>query len=160
MQVEVAVRYGWTSHLEQPIDQNAPDTDVHKVAKEIICIDSSEEGSAPSVDEEGSSEEEEKQEHPLIDEAYRSAQDAFVVNKDGKLVGGSSILNLMETVPSNWPLSRLTLPLKEFVIRLDRLMAGYCMQRLATRVDPRRCLDRIAKSAKKHRSQSCFLTGH
>ena len=57
-------------------------------------------------------------------------------------------LNLVEIFPPQWPLAKLTLPLKSFVHRLDRLIAGYLMEMAATHYYPRQCRKNIATSAK------------
>ena len=54
----------------------------------------------------------------------------------------------MEIFPPQWPLAKLTLPLKSFVHRLDRLTAGYLMEMAATHYYPRQCRKNIATSAK------------
>ena len=50
--------------------------------------------------------------------------------------------------PPQRPLARLTLPLKSFVHRLDRLIAGYLMELAATHYVPEQCHRNIAASAK------------
>ena len=84
----------------------------------------------------------------MIEDAYSATQGVFEVDQERKLKGGMDTLNLMEIFPPEWPLAKLTLPLKSFVHRLDRLIAGYLMEMAATHRNPDQCHKHIAKSAK------------
>ena len=55
-------------------------------------------------------------------------RDAFHTTTEGKLMGGDSSLNQLESLPAHWPLAKLTLPLKFGVNRLDGLVVGYLME--------------------------------
>ena len=84
----------------------------------------------------------------MLEHAYHAADGVFKVNRDGTLQGGMATLNLMEIFPPQWPLARLTLPLKSFVHRLDRLIARYLMEVVATCSDPYQCRRNISTFAK------------
>ena len=81
----------------------------------------------------------------MLDHAYR---DAIHTTADGKLIGGDSSLNLLESLPPHWPLAKLTLPLKFGVNRLDGLVAGYLMELMATHSDASLCRKQISSFAK------------
>ena len=139
---EAAVARGWTDHVEQPIDQNAPEADLRNVATDVISVNDSEVDSASSAGD-GSSDgngddtssrssessgseppaSEVSDQHSMLEHAYEATQDAFHVTKDGQLQDGIATLRLMEIFPPQWPLARLTLPLKSFVHRLGQLIA-------------------------------------
>ena len=63
-------------------------------------------------------------------------------------MGGDGSLNQLESLPSHWPLAKLTLPLKFGVNRLDGLLVGYLMELRATHSDPSRCRRQISSFAK------------
>ena len=46
---EAAVARGWTDHVEQPIDQNAPEADLRNVPIDVISVNASEVDSASSA---------------------------------------------------------------------------------------------------------------
>ena len=105
-------------------------------------------GDPSSSSSESSGSEPPASEDTMLEHAYEATQNAFHVTREGKLQGGMATLNLMEIFPPQWPLARLTLPLKSFVHRLDRLTAGYLMELAATHYAPERCRKSIALSAK------------
>ena len=145
-----ALARGWTDHMEQPIDQNAIEADLRNVPSDVIRVDASEvdresagEDSGDSYDDDTSSSSdsscsepplsEVSDQHSMLEHTYQATNGVFKVNRDGTLQGGKATLNLMEIFPPpQWPLARLTLPLKFFVQRLDRLIAGYLMEVVAT----------------------------
>ena len=107
----------------------------------MVCFPFPSDGEADSSDKEGDQatttsesrdesgiddqESEAVDEHTLLDEAYDSLKDAFTVSDaDGSLVGGDQTLAQLEKLPPRWPLARMMVPLKEFIARLVRLMAG------------------------------------
>ena len=51
---EAAIARGWNDHMEQPIDQNAPETDLRNVPMDIISVNSSEVDSESSGGDESS----------------------------------------------------------------------------------------------------------
>ena len=71
----------------------------------------------------------------MMEHAYQSLQDAFLV-KNGQLVGGDGTLNQLEFLPFHWPLAKLTLPLKFGVNRLEGLVVGFLMELMATKSQP------------------------
>ena len=83
----------------------------------------------------------------MLEHAYHAADGVLKVNRDGTLQGGMATLNLMEIFPPQWPLA-MTLPLKSFVHPLDRLIAGYLMEVVATCSDPYQCRRNISTFAK------------
>ena len=72
----------------------------------------------------------------------------FIVNEDGTLEGEEASLNVMDIFPPHWPLAKMTLPLKFGVQRLDRLVAGYLMELIATQPDLDQCRNRTSSFAK------------
>ena len=144
---------GWTDHIEQPIDQNAPATNLRKVPMDVICISSDEEdtnssGVGQSSEEDSddsvstsssdtSSGSEPSFDLSLLGTPNHGTKGVFQVDKAGNLIEGDNTLRLMEAIPSHWPLARLSLPLKQLVHRLDRLLASYIMELMATYVDVR-----------------------
>ena len=54
----------------------------------------------------------------------------------------------MDIFPPHWPLAKMTLDLKFGVQRLDRLIAGYLMELIATQQDPDQCRKSISSFAK------------
>ena len=161
-----AIARGWTDHDEQPVDQNAPETDLRNVPKDVISFsssevdsessdedDSSDDLSSTSTSSDASSESEPpasevSDQQSMLEHAYDQAYDAFHVLQDGTLQGGDATLNLMEIFPSHWPLAKLTLPLKFAVQRLDRLIAGYLMELIATHHHPDQCRKSTSNFAK------------
>ena len=85
--------------------------------------------------------------HSMIAAAHRGTQEVFRVDKQGNWKGDNA-LRVMEAFPSHWPLAKVTLPLKAFVHRLGRLIAGFFMELMATHIDPSLCQRGIDKSAK------------
>ena len=83
----------------------------------------------------------------MMEHAYQSIQNAFSVN-NGQLVGGDGTLNQLQFLPFHWPLAKLTLPLKFGVNRLDRLVVGFLMELMATKLQPWRCRRQISFFAK------------
>ena len=77
--------------------------------------------------------------YSVLDHAYQTVRDAFHTTADGKLIGGDSSLNQLESLPPHWPLAKLTLPLKFGVNRLDGLVVGYLMELMATHSDASLC---------------------
>ena len=154
-----AMARGWTDHDhdEQPVDQNAPEADLRNVPMDVISVSSSEVDSESSGEDDSSddlsstttSSDESSDSEPsasevsdqqsMLEHAYDQAYDAFHVLQDGTLQGGDATLNLMEIFPPHWPLAKMTLPLKFAVQRLDRLIAGYLMEVIATHHDPDQC---------------------
>ena len=55
---------------------------------------------------------------------------------------------IMEIFPPSWPLAKMTLALKFCVQRLDRLIAGYLMDVIATHQDPDQCRKSTSAFAK------------
>ena len=86
--------------------------------------------------------------YSMLEHAYQSIQNVFSTTSEGKLVGGDGSLNQLESLPSHWPLAKLTLPLKFGVNRLDGLLVGYLMELRATHSDPSRCRRQISSFAK------------
>ena len=86
--------------------------------------------------------------HSMLEHAYTAAYNAFHVQQDGTLQGGDATLNLMEIFPPHWPLAQMTLPLKFCVQRVDRLIAGYLMEVIATHQDPDQCRKSTSAFAK------------
>ena len=84
----------------------------------------------------------------MLEHPYNAAFDAFHVQQDGALEGGDATLNLMEIFPPHWPLAKMTLPLKFGVRRLDRFIAGYLMEVIATHQDPDQCRKSTSAFAK------------
>ena len=84
----------------------------------------------------------------MLEHAYMVARDAFKVREDGTLEGGEASLNVMDIFPPHWPLAKMTLPLKFGMQRLDRLIAGYLMELIATKQDPGQCRKSISSFAK------------
>ena len=72
----------------------------------------------------------------------------FHTTAEGRLMGGNSSLNQLESLPSHWPLAKLTLPLKFGVNRLDGLVVGYLMELMATHSDASQCRKQISSFAK------------
>ena len=64
------------------------------------------------------------------------------------LEGGLDTLQTLANVPRSWPLARLTIPLSGFSKQLERLLEGYCMEVMATNVQPELHLPSIKKFAK------------
>ena len=159
-----AIARGWTDDMEQPSDQNATETDLRNVPMDIISVNSSEVDCESSGGDESSDGEGDDTSSsslvvnpqlpkcltntPCWSTCMRPLKMCSNVNRDGKLKGGMATLNLMEIFPPQWPLARLTLPLKSFVHRLDRLICGYLMELAATHYVPEQCHRNIAKSAK------------
>ena len=79
----------------------------------------------------------------MLDHAYHTVRDTLQTKVDGSLVGGDGSLNLLKSLPPHWPLAKLTLPLKFGVQRLDRLVAGYLMELMATHSNVSLCRKRI-----------------
>ena len=100
---------------------------------DVICVSSDEEDTNSSGVDQSSEEDSDDSVSTL------SSKGVFQVDKAGNLIGGDNTLRLMEAFPSHWPLARLSLPLKQLVHRLDRLLAGYIMELMATYVDVRLC---------------------
>ena len=92
--------------------------------------------------------------YSMLEHAYHAAKDTLKVTKDGSLVGGEVSLNALESFPPHWPLAKLTLPLKFGVQRLDRLVAAYLMELLATHSDVSQCRKSISYFAK---VLSCYV---
>ena len=86
--------------------------------------------------------------YSMLDHAYHTVRDTIQTTADGSLVGGDGSLNLLESLPPHWPLAKLTLPLKFGVQRLDRLVAGYLMELMATHSNVSLCRKRISSFAK------------
>ena len=86
--------------------------------------------------------------YSMLDHAYQSVRDAFHTTAEGRLIGGDSSLNQLESLPSHWPLAKLTLPLKFGVNRLDGLVVGYLMELMATHSDASQCRKQISSFAK------------
>ena len=163
---DAAVARGWTDHQEQPVDQNASKTDRRNVSDDVISVRASEVDSAFSHGDDSSyesysytssSDESSDTELPasevsnqqsMLKHAYTVARDAFKIRKDGTLEGGETTLNVMDVFPPHWPLTKMTLSLKFGVQRLDRLIAGYLMELIATQQDPGLCRKSISSFAK------------
>ena len=64
------------------------------------------------------------------------------------LEGGLDTLQTLANVPKTWPLARLTIPLSGFSKQLERQLEGYCMEVMATNVQPELHLPSIKKFAK------------
>ena len=161
----VAAR-GWGGHQEQPVDQNAPEADRRNVPDDVISVSDSEvdqdsshgdessyeSGSSTGNGEDRSDSEpamsEVSDQYSMLEHAYQSVRDAFHTTTEGKLVGGDSSLNQLESLPAHWPLAKLTLPLKFGVNRLDGLMVGYLMELMATHSDASQCRKQISSFAK------------
>ena len=161
----VAAR-GWGGHQEQPVDQNAPEADRRNVPDDVISVSDSEvdqdssqgdessyeSGSSTSDGEDRSDSEpamsEVSDQYSMLEHAYQSVRDAFHTTSEGKLVGGDSSLNQLESLPAHWPLAKLTLPLKFGVNRLDGLVVGYLMELMATHSDASKCRKQISSFAK------------
>ena len=62
------------------------------------------------------------------------------------LEGGLDTLQTLANVPKSWPLARLTIPLSGFSKQLERLVEGYCMEVMATNVQPELHLPSIKSS--------------
>ena len=143
---------GWIDHQEQPVDQNAPEADRRNVPEEVISVSDGEVDrvstiggcssqascSTTSSDEDSDTSEPARSEvsvqDSMMEHAYQSLQDAFLV-KNGQLVGGDGTLNQLEFLPFHWPLAKLTLPLKFGVNRLrtgGRLLNGANGHEVAT----------------------------
>ena len=121
----VAAR-GWGGHQEQPVDQNAPEADRRNVPDDVISVSDSEvdqdsshgdessyeSGSSTSSGEDRSDSEpamsEVSDQYSMLEHAYQSVRDAFHTTTEGKLVGGDSSLNQLESLPAHWPLAKLT----------------------------------------------------
>ena len=86
--------------------------------------------------------------YSMLEHAYNAAKNAFHVDQDGTLQGGNATLNLMEIFPRHCPLAKMTLPQKFCVQRLDRLIAGYLMEVIATHQDPEQCRKSTSAFAK------------
>ena len=84
----------------------------------------------------------------MLEHAYSVARDAFKVKEDGTLEGDEASLKVMDIFPPHWPLAKMTLPLKFGVQRLDRLVAGYLMELIATQPDLDQCRNSISSFAK------------
>ena len=141
----VAAR-GWGGHHEQPVDHNAPEADRRNVPDDVISVSDGEIDQESSLGEESSyacdssvSEGKESSDsepamsevsdqYSMLEHAYQSIQNVFSTTSEGKLVGGDGSLNQLESLPSHWPLAKLTLPLKFGVNRLDGLLVGYLME--------------------------------
>ena len=155
---------GWAGHQEQPVDQNAPEADrrnddVISVSDSEVDHDSSQgcessyaSGSSTSSGEDSSESEpamsEVSDQYSMLDHAYQSVRDAFHTTAEGRLIGGDSSLNQLESLPAHWPLAKLTLPLKFGVNRLDGLVVGYLMELMATHSDASQCRKQISSFAK------------
>ena len=158
-----AVARGWAEHQEQPVDQHAPEADRRNVPDDVISVSASEVDSASSHGDEssyyryasysGDSSDSEppvsevSDQYSMLEHAYHAAKDTLHVTKDGSLVRGEVSLNVMD-FPPHWPLAKLTLPLKFGVQRLDRLVAGYLMELMATHSDVSQRRKRISSFAK------------
>ena len=154
---EAAVARGWAEHQEQPVDQNAPEADRRNVPDDVISVSTSEVDSASSHGDDSSYEsysyasysgESSDIEHSMLEHAYSVVRDAFNVKEDGTLEGDEASLNVMDIFPLHWPLAKMTLPLKFGVQRLDRLVAGYLMELIATQPDLDQCRNCISSFAK------------
>ena len=154
----VAAR-GWGGHQEQPVDQNAPEADRRNVPDDVISVSDSEVDQDSSQGDESSyasgsstSDGEDRSDSEpaisMLEHAYQSVRDAFHTTSEGKLVGGDSSLNQLESLPAHWPLAKLTLPLKFGVNRLDGLVVGYLMELMATHSDASKCRKQISSFAK------------
>ena len=161
-----AIARGWAEHQEQPVDQLAPEADRRNVPDDVISVSDSEVDSASSHGDEssyasysyasysnGSSDSEPpvsevSDQYSMLEHAYHAAKDLLQVTKDGSLVGGEVSLNVLESFPAHWPLAKLTLPLKFGAQRLDRLVAGYLMELMATHSDVYQCRKKISSFAK------------
>ena len=113
----VAAR-GWGGHQEQPVDQNAPEADRRNVPDDVISVSESEvdqesshdEVSSYESDSETSSGEDRSDSEPamsevsdqysMLEHAYHSVRDAFHTTTEGKLIGGDSSLNQLESLPA------------------------------------------------------------
>ena len=164
--VDPACARGWADHKEQPVDQNAPEADPRNVPDDVISVSASEvdsdsshggESSYESYSGTASSYESSDTEPPasemsdqqsMLEHACNAAFDAFHVRPDGILEGGEATLNVMDIFPPNWPLAKMTMPLKFGVQRLDRRIAGYLMEVIATHQDPEQCRKRTSSFAK------------
>ena len=163
---EAAVARGRAEHQEQPVDQNAPEADRRNVPDDVISVSTSEVDSASSHGDDSSYESysyasysgessdieppvsEVSDQHSMLEHAYSVARDAFNVKEDGTLEGDEASLNVMDIFPLHWPLAKMTLPLKFGVQRLDRLVAGYLMELIATQPDLDQCRNCISSFAK------------
>ena len=163
---KAAVARGWAEHQEQPVDQTAPEADRRNVPDEVISVSASEVDSASSHGDDSSYESssdasyssdssgaepplsEVSDQHSMLEHAYSIVQNAFVVHEDGTLENEEASLNMMDLFPPHWPLAKMTLPLKFGVNRLDRLVAGYLMELIATQPDPSLCRKQISSFAK------------
>ena len=47
--------------------------------------------------------------YSMLDHAYQSVRDAFHITVEGRLIGGDSSLNQLESLPSHWQLAKLSL---------------------------------------------------
>ena len=157
---------GWAGHQEQPVDQNAPEADRRNVPDEVISVNDSEvdhdsshgdessyeSGSYTSSGDDSTESEpamsEVSDQYSMLDHAYQTVRDAFHTTADGKLIGGDSSLNQLQSLPPHWPLAKLTLPLKFGVNRLDGLVVGYLMELMATHSDASLCRKQISSFAK------------
>ena len=159
--VDAACARGWADHKEQPGDQNAPEADLRNVPDDVISVSASEvdsdsshggDSSYESYSDTTSSYESSDTESPasevsdkqsLLEHAYDAAFDAFHVLPDGTLEG-------VRLRSMSWRSSHriMTLPLKFGVQRLDRLIAGYLMEVIATHQDPEQCRKSTSSFAK------------
>ena len=161
-----AIARGWAEHQEQPVDQLAPEADRRNVPDDVITVSDSEVDSASSHGDDssyasysdasysnGSSDSEPpvsevSDQCSMLEHAYHATKNVLRVTKEGSLVGGEVSLNVLESFPPHWPLAKLTLPLKFGVLRLDRLVAGYLMELMATHSDVHQCRKKISSFAK------------
>ena len=117
----VAAR-GWSGHQEQPVDQNAPETDRRNVPDDVISVSDSEVDQESSLGKEssyacGSSASDGKDssdsepamsevsdQYSMLEHAYQSVRNVFSTTSEGRLVGGDG----SESLPGHWPLAKLT----------------------------------------------------
>ena len=116
--------------------QEAPAAD----PKQLPLDDTSSEAS-------GSNDESTAESIAVVTATPTNIKDGIVVNDAEEVEGGEPTINMMEVFRSNRLLARITLPLKRFVERMDRSMAGCCME-LLTHVNFEDGFPSQAKTAK------------
>ena len=164
------LRKGWGNHQEQFLDQYARQADRYNVPSDVLCVAEGEVASHPgdeeasiattdsvdsSTDQEtpvdGSSFSplaEDIKQYELMKAAYSKVgqdfdtQDELLREKYDKLLR-------LETVPSRWPLARLSIPLQRIVDRLNRVVAGCCWEVLVTRLAPPDSLTSFRQATKR-----------
>ena len=116
--------------------QEAPAAD----PKQLPLDDTSSEAS-------GSNDESSAESIAVVTATPTNTKDRIVVNDAEEVEGGEPTINMMEVFRSKRLLARITLPLKRFVERMDRSMAGCCME-LLTHLNFEDGFPSLAKTAK------------